>query len=211
MKSLPQLRFWLEILALPVFVLFVIHLAGHGMMLLFEHGHSHGHGHETAGFLGFGLNEETGFGAFLALIFAWLWHRPFLRKWVPCRHDCCQHETQWPHILAIVALCLHFFPEAAVRHQLLSSVTLHDSVQIIGMVGFGAHFLIDVIVSLTLVSHWKQQFKRYLSFAAIAVVWIVAWELGPEMDHYISAETEGVISLTSAFLLAMFIHVPHRR
>ncbi len=233
-----QFRYYLEIIALPAFIFLVIHLAGHGMMAFVEEGHHHGHHevehheemhheagqeeevpHEEEHQELFDLHEliesfftvEVLSGILLLLLFVWIWHRPAFKKWVPCQHEHCHHKLKIPHLLAIFALCLHFFPEAGVRHVLLEKVFATGSVEnILGFVGFVAHFFVDVIIALVISLYWKTRCGFFLSFVGIAVVWILAFWVGGHVAENISHEAEGILFLVSAFLLAMFVHKPHK-
>ena len=211
-KLLFHLRYWFEIIALPVFIIMVIHLAGHGSMLLLEPHHEHGHGHGESGhgILESILTPETLIGGLLMLVFVWLWHRPTLKKWVPCSHDHCHTELPLPHILAIIALCLHFFPEAAIRHELLEGALAGEAFNMVAMLGFLAHLGVDIIVAIVISSYWQTKTKFWASLGTITGVWVIAFLAAESFSHHLSALTEGGLAVVSAFLLSMFIHRPHR-
>ncbi len=194
-QLLHQFRFYLEIIALPVFLFLIVHLSGHalGTFLKVER--------EDFEILG---------GLFFLVLFVWLWHRPFLKKWVPCSHIHCHHKPEVPHLLAIIALVLHFFPEAGVRHELLTRAFEGGVVNTIALIGFAAHFLVDVIVAVLISSYWQTRKAQLISFGSIALVWIVAFWLGKHVGNFFPEPAEGVLFLVSAFLLAMFVHMPHK-
>ncbi|HEY5714180.1 MAG TPA: hypothetical protein VIT68_02405 [Candidatus Gracilibacteria bacterium] len=210
-KNLLHLRYYLEILAVPAFAGLIIHLAGHGSLLLWEGEHDH-----SAEILEKGtlletlLTFENLIGIMLLVVFVWVWHRPSFRKWVPCHHDHCHSELPIPHLLAILALCLHFFPEANVRHQLLMGAFAGESLQILALIGFLAHFLIDVIIAIVLSSYWKTRTGVWISFSFIAAVWIFAFTTAKTLSYQIPPSWESFLLVLSAFLLAMFVHKPHR-
>ncbi len=217
-QTLLKLRYYLEIIAVPVFVWLVAHLSGHGLMILLEsgydHAHHHGrhegrHGFDLPAMLEFFLTVEVLSGVLILLLFTWLWHLPALKKWVPCSHEHCHGEVPISHTLAIVALCLHFFPEAGVRHELFHGMMSGEMISILGVIGFSAHFFIDVIVALMVSSYWKTKQGFALSFGSIAVVWLVAFFTAEPFVDHIPTSAEGILFLMSAFLLAMFVHKPH--
>lgn len=221
MNRLLQLRYYLEMIALPAFIFLVVHLSGHGMMVFLEGGEqSHGHHehHEGVHEKGFGLHEiiesiftvEILIGILWLLLFTWIWHRPMLKKWVPCSHDHCHHKLPLPHVFAIIALCLHFFPEAGVRHALLTEALGGSTLNIMGLIGFLSHFFVDVIVAIILSLYWKMVHARWISFLGIVCCWLVAFSIGEHIIEYLPETGESVLFLSSAFLLAMFVHKPHK-
>jgi len=195
-KILLRLRYYLEIVALPVFAYLVFHLAGHGVASLT-------HVHEL----------EIVAGVLLLVLFTWLWHTPALQKWVPCSHDHCHTELPLSHVLAVIALCLHFFPEAGVRQELLHGAMEGEITSVLGYIGFAAHFLVDIIVMIVLSSYWKTGLGKIISFFFIVGMWLLAFYLAEEAGHaheHGEAGYEAWLFLISAFLLAMFIHKPHK-
>jgi len=192
-----KLRYYLEIIALPVFAYLVFHLSGHGVAVLT------------------GMHEaEIISGVLLLILFTSLWHQPVLKKWVPCSHDHCHSELPIPHFIATLALCLHFFPEAGIRHELLRGMLEGEVTSILGYVGFAAHLIIDVIVMIVISSHWKNKYMRGLSLLFILSAWLLAFFLAEQAGHaghaHGEAGLEGWLFLVSAFLLAMFVHKPHK-
>lgn len=155
-------------------------------------------------------NLEFTSGIFFLILFAWLWHQPSLRKWVPCTHEHCHSESQAAHILAIVAFCLHLFPEAGVRNALFDGAFGGEIIHALGWIAFAAHFLVDVIVILVLSSYFGTKKQFGLSLVVIAITWMVAFILGEQLTNNIPASAEAILFLVSAFLLAMFVHKPHR-
>lgn len=224
MNTILRLRYWLEIIALPVFIFLVIHLTGHGISaLLGEDAHHHEHAEEVHmeeiheehhSFIEEQIEHfftvEMLSGILLLILFAWIWHRPSFKRWVPCSHDHCHHEAKFSHLLATLALCIHFFPEAGVRYALLQNLSDGEITTIIGAVGFGAHFLVDVIVAVLISSYWKGLSKFSLSMGVIAFCWFAALWVGHHIWEFIPEVGEGILFLISGFLLAMFIHVPHK-
>lgn len=224
MKSLFTFRNIFEIIALPFFALLVIHMAGHGAMLLFDHDHSHEQhieegeeehhdqeGYEDEhGFMEMFFSEEGLFGVLFLFMFVWLWNRPFLKKWVPCQHEHCHSETIWAHLSAIAAFCLHFFPEAGIRSQLLSDFALTDFLSIATIFGFLSHFLVDVIVMISLALYFSSLRDRIFGFVGMIILWIFAFFIGEHLFDFLPSSAESVLYLLSAFLLAMFVHFPHK-
>ena len=203
-NALLRFRYYLEMIAVPVFLWLVIHMSGHGAILLGEHhGHAHAHSHEEA-------LIELVIGVVMALVFIWIWHRPKFKKWVPCSHDHCHDELPVPHILATAALCLHFFPESVIRGQLIEGAMEGQALQLVALIGFIAHFLIDVIVAIVLSSHWPTKSGFYWSLLVIAGAWTLAFYSAPDLMANTPAKMEGVLLLVGAFLLSMFIHKPHK-
>jgi len=198
--------------SVPIFVFFVIHLSGHAVMLFLEHDHRHeAHAHVHAEhFWESVITLENFWGLLGLLVFIWIWHRPVFHKWVPCRHDHCHRELPISHLLAIVAFCLHFFPEAAVRHHLIEDFSFEQFTSFFGAIGFLSHFLVDIIIAVVLSSYFAQNFQRFLSFLVIVSVWILALFSGEHFGEEIPPVMEGLFFLLSAFLLAMFVHRPHK-
>jgi hypothetical protein len=178
-------------------------MAGHGIMTFFE-GH-HEHEIEESFF-----SIETALGIGIAVIFIAIWQLPMMRKWVPCTHEHCHTEAKISHLAAIGALCFHFFPEAEVRSQLLSSFSWDNFLSIAGIIGFGAHFLVDVIVAIILSLYFQTPAKQLISFICISAVWFLALFSGDHLFHAIPESAEGLAFLFSAFVMAMFIHMPHK-
>lgn len=211
MNTLFKIRYYLEIIALPAFIYLVTHLSGHGLALLIEGHHEHGHGGhagEHHGFLETFFTPEILSGILALILFVWLWHRPSLKKWVPCGHDHCHGELPVSHVLATIALCLHFFPEASIRHELMHHA--EDTMSVLGLIGFGTHFLVDIIVAIALSSYWKTTYAFWLSLIAIAGVWVLAFFSADFLVAQIPETAEGILFIVSAFLLAMFVHKPHK-
>jgi hypothetical protein len=220
-QSLFKLRYYLEIIALPVFAWLVIHLSGHGLALFMEDGHDHGHHNHSEH--GHGEHHEwfesmidqfftTEFlsGIILLGLFVYLWHQPFLKKWVPCSHDHCHGKLKLSHTLAIGALCLHFFPEAVVRHKILAEALHGEIFSFVGMFGFAAHFLVDIIIAIVISGYFKKQSQFWLSLSVITFFWLIAFFSAESFFVSISSGSEGVLYLISGFLLAMFVHKPHK-
>ncbi len=216
--SLPTLRYYLEIIALPAFVFLVIHLTGHGFMVLWKTGHGHQDHQESltelswsvSDILEFVLSIEFLSGIAFLLLFAWLWSLPILKKWVPCTHEHCHTELSTPHILASAAFCLHFFPEAGVRNILFQNAFSGEVINILGFIAFAAHFLVDILITIILSNYFTTTRAKGISIGIIAFVWMLAFFAGEHLTEYIPVSTEGIIFLISGFLLAMFIHKPHR-
>lgn len=209
-----KIRYYLEIIALPAFIYLVVHLAGHGASLLLDADHSHDHEHSAEHghheILETLFSTEVLLGVILAAVFVWIWHRPMFRKWVPCTHDHCHGELPISHTIATIALCLHFFPEASIRQELFADVSDGNILSIAGIIGFGTHFFIDVIVAAVLSSYWKHTFQRILSFGGITICWIAAFFVAKHFTADIPHVASGMIALISSFLLAMFVHKPHK-
>lgn len=195
-------------ISVPIFAFLVVHLSGHGMMLFLEEGHTHEH--DEHHLLDMIFNTEILSGILLLILFVWLWNRPGLKKWVPCCHTNCSHTSKISHIMATVAFCLHFFPEAGIRHEMFMDAFDGNTLHLIGAAGFLAHFLIDIIIAVILSSFWKKP-QAAFSFLIIAASWMTAFLNAENFSGIFSESAEGVVFLVSAFLLAMFVHKPHRR
>jgi len=207
--SLLLTRYYLEILALPAFVFLVIHLSGHGIgILLFGEDHEH-ESTDTMAIQNL-YSLEVLIGLFFLFLFTWLWHRPILKKWVPCTHEHCHSEYKTAHILAIVAFCIHFFPEAGVRKILLENAFSGEVISVLGIIAFAAHFLVDILVTISLSGYFPTQREKILSVMIIVVVWTLAFFSGEHFAENIPSAAEGVVFVFSAFLLAMFVHMPHK-
>lgn len=206
---LSRFRYFFEIIALPAFIFLVLHLAGHAIMPFFENGHDHTH-HEHGVFMW----QELFLGIPFLILFVWIWHRPFFYRWIPCTHEKCQHspQTQIYHWLAIGALCLHFFPEAGIRQMLLQEVVENFSWLHVGAwIAFASHFLVDIVVGISLSLHWKKNFWRLFSFLTIMALWITAFFVGETFMHSLEEwYLQTPILLGSAFVLSMFVHKPHK-
>jgi len=199
-QSLTHLRYYFELISLPIFVALVVHLAGHGSTLLFTFAH------DSDGL----LTTENAAGIALTLVFIWLWHRPQLHRWIPCAHEHCHRATSYLHALAIGALCLHFFPEATLRAQLLREFDWQQLTSLATLIGFASHFVVDVIIALLLSLQWRNNAARALSLSAIIITWFAALWLSDYSTNLLTPHSEAVALLISAFLLAMFIHKPHK-
>lgn len=271
MKNLPQLRYYLEIISVPVFAWLIIHLSGHGLMLLKDHDHNHsthnehhvekqheektlkseaheadhdeheqdkheaetlisqedsdhedehestiaptdehddhGHGELSLDYL---LSTEVLGGLLALLFFTWLWHQKPLKTLVPCSHDHCHHKTVWPHVAATIAFVFHWFPESAVRHELLHDFDWHSLANLAGAIGFASHFLVDFIVMILLITFWPQWWQRLALGAVMVVAWGGSFWLGENGGLGLEGVAEPIVLLVSAFLLAMFVHKPHK-
>jgi|GEM_PF-1293852 len=271
MKNLPLYRYYLEMLAVPVFAFLVIHLAGHALMLVADPEHDHGshgshqeevheegehhdeddenhkeehddhleaehedeqhedeshedheghaegaanghddHGHGEGLSLEYFLSTEVLGGLLALILFAWLWHLPVLKKLVPCSHDHCHHKTVWPHVLATVAFAFHWFPEAQVRYELLSDFSQVNWLDIVAVIGFASHFLVDAIILILLVSFWPQLWQRLGLGILLAGVWATSFWVGHHGGFHLEGAAEPLVLLISAFLLTMFVHKPHK-
>ena len=214
---LSNLRYYFEILSLPAFVILALHLASNGVLKIM--GGEHHHGHDDASSMGSLLEHghqsislETIFSVeniiavVLLLFFVWIWHTNFLKKWVPCSHTLCHKEQKSAHIIATIALCAHFFPEAELRQALL----LEQDINLISLISsfvFISHFIVDVMVAIFLSLFWQKRWQVWLSLAAISSIWIATTIFANSHDGvYFS---NAFILLLSSFLLAMFIHKPH--
>jgi len=181
MIKLPQLRYYLEIISVPVFAFLVVHLAGHGMMLLKDSHHSHEHETHNENLLNFDfLFSAEILGGILALLFfIWIWHLPVMKKFVPCSHDHCHHLHIWGHLAATGAFLFHFFPESVIRYEMLQDFNWHNLLNVIGGIGFFSHFLVDIIVMFLLASFWKKPWQKFLSFGFIVSIFcFLYWRTG---------------------------------
>jgi len=199
--KLTNIRYYLELIALPFFIYLIVHLGSHGYLIIL------GKDHQT---LESGLTiQSITIGIILLCLFVWSWQSPSLNKWIPCRHEGCTHTTKWPHILATIAFMLHFFPEAEIRHHLLEEATA-SIISTAGIIAFLAHFLVDIIVAIHLSQYWKKKWKVSMSFILILGTWIIAFLFGENSGIEFHGTTQGITYLISAFVLSMFVHLPHR-
>ncbi len=218
-KSLLTARYYLEIIALPAFIFLVVHLSGHGLMSLVEgdeHNHENTHSHEHhEGFCLHGIIDsiftlEVLGGILLMILFVGIWNLSIFKKWVPCAHDHCHNKLKASHLFAIMAFCLHFFPEASIRYILLQNAIAGEITSIAGAIAFLAHFLVDIIVAILLSSYWSNKKEFTICLGFIITCWFIALWGGQHIAENIPASAEVVLFLTSAFLLSMFIHKPHK-
>jgi hypothetical protein len=160
--------------------------------------------------LDFWLSTEF-LGGLLALIFfVWIWHRKPFKRFVPCSHDHCHHKTIWPHLLASVAFVFHWFPESRLRYDLLNSFSVHNFSDVLTALGFLSHFLVDIIVLVLLLTYWPKAWQKSLAFGIMLWFWVISFWVGEQGGLYLTGLSEPLILLFSAFLLAMFVHQPHK-
>jgi len=225
-QKLLKFRYYLEFISLPAFIYLVIHLTSHGVELIRsdpkteEHSHPHHHYHYHAyefnpdnhkSFLQKLITVEILIGIALLILFVWIWHRSALKKLVPCTHEHCHSEAQIPHILALTALCLHFFPEAIIRSALLDTTIRVGSIDFWVAAGFGAHFVVDVIVALIISLYWKNSWQFIASLLVISAVWVIAFIAAEQVKAIVlTPYTGGVLFVAGGFILSMFIHKPHK-
>ncbi len=194
MGRLTQIRYYLEIISAPIFAFLVTDLSADALAILFDFP-------AIANWIG-------GFG--LLVIFIGIWHHPMIKKFVPCSHDHCHHENAWPHLTATLAFLFHIFPESGLRSELIKNFNTQSVQDMLGAVGFSTHFLVDVIVVILLTSFWQKTWQKISFLGFIISIWLISFYAG-EQDWLIFADkTEGSILILSAFLLTMFVHMPHR-
>ncbi len=196
MKFLRNLRYWLEIFSIPFFTLLIIHLSSHGL----------------EGFLEDIFSENILFilGIIFSFIFIALWNFSPLKKLVPCKHEHCHNTTKIIHIFAICAFCLHFFPASILRSQLLAGFEWTSFISIVGLSGFFLHFLTDIIVTIILSLAFPKLWEKIISIIFISSAWGFAF-FSPEIFFsYVSEINQSIIFIIGAFVLAMFIHLPHK-
>ena len=105
MRIFFHIRYYLEIVSVPIFAFLIVHLAGHGSMLFLESDHDHGHHYEDAHHASEGLladifTLEALIGVIFMVIFVLLWHTKVLRRFVPCSHDHCHTGVSISHLFA---------------------------------------------------------------------------------------------------------------
>lgn len=149
-------------------------------------------------------------GILLLILFSWLWHRPALRRWVPCTHEHCHTESHAAHLLAVIAFCVHLFPEAGVRSVLFEEAFGGEVLHAFAILAFVAHFLVDVLVVGMLASYFSGAGQKALSILLIVTVWLLTFFTGEHIMNFVPLVAEGILFLVSAFLLSMFVHFPHR-
>jgi hypothetical protein len=212
-----KLRTLLEWFSMPLFALLIIHMSGHGFFLLTQPTHDHQHGHDlehipesdTSHTMFKELTEtlftqEVFIGILCFLLFVLVWHQKPMRKLVPCRHTHCSHTAAWPHLFAMFAFVIHFFPEAHLRAQMLQNPA--ELLSLAGLIAFGLHFLVDIIVGTTLSLYWPQKIHKIFSSIFLLSAWGGAFVVGQlPLDLPIA---EGLILFIGAFFMAMFVHWP---
>ncbi|HIO91988.1 MAG TPA: hypothetical protein EYG68_03985 [Leucothrix mucor] len=216
---LSKIRYYFEIVSLPLFIILALHLASNGVLKMMGGEHHHGHddsfsspmgslldhGHESIS-LDTIFSVENIIAVVLLIFFVWIWHTSLLKKWVPCSHTLCHKEQKSAHIIATIALCAHFFPEAELRQALLLKQNI-NLISSISSFAFISHFIVDVMVAIFLSLFWQKRWQVWLSITAISSVWIATTIFANSHEGvYFS---HAFILLLSSFLLAMFIHKPH--
>lgn len=205
-----KIRYYLEIISLPAFIYLVIHLAGHGVATI-KNINSKTTYHEAGNWLNQLLSFENLIGCLLLILFVWIWYRPTFKNLVPCSHEHCHAEARIPHILAIIALCLHFFPESVVRSSLLNEQIAQGNLNLLAILGFGSHFLVDVIIAIIISSYWQSNKQFSLSLAIISAMWLLAYFSVGYLDNLVTNPyLQGMSFILSSFILSMFIHKPHK-
>ena len=239
MKKLTTLRYYLEIISVPVFAFLIIHLGGHGLMLLKDPDHHHGshenqlsHEGESAeehalheeesvnthhdahddhgSLIDLILSAETLGGILLLLLFIWIWHRPMMKPLVPCAHDHCNHKTIWPHLFASFAFVFHFFPESSIRYELMKNFDFHHLLSLAEAIGFLSHFAVDVIIMVLLGLFWVEVWQRVLFYVIVISLWALSFYVGAQGGLHLEGLAQPLVLILSAFLLTMFIHKPHK-
>ncbi len=201
-QPLRYTRYILEMIAFPFFLFLVFHFGAHGtgsFMKSFE---------STKTILENFPAIKMIFGIFFLGLFTWIWHRPNFKRWIPCSHEQCKEGTQYLHALATLAFCLHFFPEAVIRHELFNSPDVMISTA--AYIGFFAHFIIDVVTGIMLSTYWKETYQKILSIIFIIGTWLTAFFLRTNIFDFFPHQLEGIVLILGAFLLAMFVHLPHK-
>ena len=85
MDKLANLRYYFEIISIPIFAYFVIHLVGHGFLSLQDVHHTHAHHGDHATF----FSPDFFAGVAGLVVFTAIWNLKFMKKFVPCSHDHC--------------------------------------------------------------------------------------------------------------------------
>ena len=192
--SLKNLRYVLELISVPVFAFLAAHLSAEGFVHLF------GLPHES----------ELIVGAICLILFVYLWHTPWLKKLVPCNHSSCTHKTHWPHLAASFALVFHFFPESKIRHELIQNFEVSSFLDYLVSIGFITHFLVDLIIIISLSQFWKKTWQKWTSFLVMGGGWIASFLLNHQNHFLLEIGEQPLFLILSAFLLSMFIHKPHK-
>ncbi len=204
-------RFFLELISFPFFIYLVFHFAAHGTGKILSVYFSDFFNSSVDNFGNILLYKKV-IGVLFLCIFVYFWHRPAMKKMLPCSHEHC-HGTKYLHILAIFAFVLHFFPEAILRHEIVQEfMTDYEKnlVSFAGVIGFGAHFLVDVVTGIMLSLYFKSGTTKVFSFLFIVSVWLIAFFIQTNILELFSENIEGIVLLLGAFLLAMFVHLPHK-
>ena len=206
MDKLANLRYYFEIISIPIFAYFVIHLVGHGFLSLQDVHHTHAHHGDHATF----FSPDFFAGVAGLVVFTAIWNLKFMKKFVPCSHDHCHHVQIVSHLLATTAFVFHFFPESVVRHKILANFDWHNIENIAGFIGFFSHFIIDIVLMIMLSSFWKKTWQKAISMIIIIAIWFFAFYIGKNGGLALTGVSKPIILIFSGFLLSMFIHKPHK-
>ena len=201
-KPLQYIRYILEIIAFPFFCYLVFHFGAHGSEELLNSFP------ESQKFLENFPAFNILLGVFFLGIFTWIWRQPKMKRWTPCAHEHCHEGTKYLHFFAITAFCLHFFPEAVIRHELINSTDTIISLS--AYIGFLTHFVIDVVTGIMLSAYWEKTYQKVISFGGMASIWLTAFFIQTDVFEFFPPQAEGIILIIGAFLLAMFVHLPHK-
>jgi hypothetical protein len=206
--KLIKIRYWLEMISSPVFAWLVIGMAGESLMI-FLNNHFPDFINFPGKFLGISSISifETIGGFLILLIFISLWRISFLQKLVPCNHSHCHHSISWSHFLATTAFIFHFLPESILRAELLQNITWNSWSEIIILIGFVGHFLIDILVIILLSNGWNKFSQKIIFFSLM----IISWLFIAFANFDFSFQDNEFIMIISAFLLTMFVHLPHKK
>ena len=157
-NNLPIIKYYLEIISIPIFAYLVFHLAGHSFAEFFTEGHAHEeHAHGESKIL------EIAAGVFALIIFTLIWNTKKMKKFVPCTHTHCHNEKIFGHILASIILFSTSFPESAIRYNFIESFDFVSILSFVGAVAFTSHFFIDVIIIFLISSYWKNTWQKITS------------------------------------------------
>jgi hypothetical protein len=116
-------------------------------------------------------------------------------------------------MFAILSFTIHFFPEAILREELISELSNNYSKNVLtiaSIIGFFAHFIVDIVTGIMLSFYWKGLYAQILSLSFISIVWIVALYTKINIFSIFPEKFEGIILIIGAFFLAMFVHLPHK-
>lgn len=211
-NNLPTIKYYLEIISIPIFAYLVFHLAGHSFAEFFAdagHGHEHTHDDHSHGELD--IFEILG-GVFALIIFTLIWNTKKMKRFVPCSHTHCHGEKIFGHILASLVFVFHFFPESVIRYNFIESFDIVPLLSVFGLIAFASHFFIDLTIIFLISSYWKEMWQKIMSMILMIGTYIISYYVGKNggLELHFLGEFEIFIGLISAFVLAMFIHIPEK-
>ena len=204
MNTVYRIQHWVEKISTPAFAILITYMATHGVMEIIHGTCTHNdHQQMQSGTIALAIV----FGVVFCGITGLVWNTTPLKRFVPCRHENCSKHTFIGHSVGILIFVLHFFPEAYLRHEMLTD-NLQSIVQGVVYTAFNMHLITDVIVSGILISQWQQKNQRIITACFILLAWcasryvgLLGWNI--PIDH-------GIADMLMAFCLGMFVELPEK-